>query len=333
MSGAAAQHGGAATCASSSPRNGAHPVPEAAFKVGESSVEIGAHYFQKRLGLEPHLRERAARKARPPLLLSARRQPRARPRGSSWGRRAFRRCRRFSSIAGASRTCCCSRTRSWASRCSTTARVESIALDATRAHRVSCPSARRRRARLHARWVVDASGRAGLLQASARPAPAEPARRQRRVVARRRAREDRRLVRRSGVAGARAVRLALAEHEPPDGRRLLGVADPARLRQPPASASSPTATSTRSRASTASSARWTGCASSSRSARRVMEAHARRARGLSRAAALRARLRARVLAGPLGARRRGGRLHRSVLLARLRFHRDGQRLHHRPHRA
>src|SRR6476660_7064504 len=34
----------------------AHPVPEAAFKVGESSVEIGAHYFQERLGLEPHLR-------------------------------------------------------------------------------------------------------------------------------------------------------------------------------------------------------------------------------------------------------------------------------------
>ena len=33
-----------------------HPVREAAFKVGESSVEIGAHYFQKRLGLEPHLR-------------------------------------------------------------------------------------------------------------------------------------------------------------------------------------------------------------------------------------------------------------------------------------
>src|SRR5207302_348300 len=33
-----------------------HPVPEAAHKVGESSVEIGAHYFQIRLGLEPHLR-------------------------------------------------------------------------------------------------------------------------------------------------------------------------------------------------------------------------------------------------------------------------------------
>ena len=33
-----------------------HPVPEAAFKVGESSVEIGAHYFHTRLALEPHLR-------------------------------------------------------------------------------------------------------------------------------------------------------------------------------------------------------------------------------------------------------------------------------------
>ena len=34
-----------------------HPVPEAAFKVGESSVEIGAHYFQRILGLEGHLRQ------------------------------------------------------------------------------------------------------------------------------------------------------------------------------------------------------------------------------------------------------------------------------------
>jgi len=33
-----------------------HPVPEAAFKVGESTVEIGAHYLQSVLGLEPHLR-------------------------------------------------------------------------------------------------------------------------------------------------------------------------------------------------------------------------------------------------------------------------------------
>jgi flavin-dependent dehydrogenase len=39
-----------------------HPVREAAHKVGESSVEIGAHYFQSVLGLEPHLRARQLEK-------------------------------------------------------------------------------------------------------------------------------------------------------------------------------------------------------------------------------------------------------------------------------
>jgi flavin-dependent dehydrogenase len=33
----------------------AHPVREAAFKVGESTVEVGAHYFADVLGLRPHL--------------------------------------------------------------------------------------------------------------------------------------------------------------------------------------------------------------------------------------------------------------------------------------
>jgi flavin-dependent dehydrogenase len=36
----------------------AHPAPEAAFKVGESTVEIAARYFHTRLGLAAHLRER-----------------------------------------------------------------------------------------------------------------------------------------------------------------------------------------------------------------------------------------------------------------------------------
>ncbi len=35
-----------------------HPLPEAAHKVGESSVEIGARYFSQVLGLADHLRER-----------------------------------------------------------------------------------------------------------------------------------------------------------------------------------------------------------------------------------------------------------------------------------
>ncbi len=40
----------------------AHPVPEAAFKVGESTVEIGAHYFANVLGLREHLDTRQLRK-------------------------------------------------------------------------------------------------------------------------------------------------------------------------------------------------------------------------------------------------------------------------------
>jgi flavin-dependent dehydrogenase len=39
-----------------------HPVPEATHKVGESSVEIGAHYFDTVLGLKQHLDNRQLRK-------------------------------------------------------------------------------------------------------------------------------------------------------------------------------------------------------------------------------------------------------------------------------
>ena len=39
-----------------------HPVPEAAHKVGESSVEIGAHYFESVLGLKAHLTEQQLKK-------------------------------------------------------------------------------------------------------------------------------------------------------------------------------------------------------------------------------------------------------------------------------
>jgi flavin-dependent dehydrogenase len=40
----------------------AHPVPLARHKVGESTVEIGAHYFAEVLGLKPHLQEAQLKK-------------------------------------------------------------------------------------------------------------------------------------------------------------------------------------------------------------------------------------------------------------------------------
>ncbi len=39
-----------------------HPVPEACRKVDESSVEIGAHYFENVLGLKQHLVEAQLKK-------------------------------------------------------------------------------------------------------------------------------------------------------------------------------------------------------------------------------------------------------------------------------
>lgn len=39
-----------------------HPVREAAHKVGESTVEIGAHYFAEVLGLREHLETQQVRK-------------------------------------------------------------------------------------------------------------------------------------------------------------------------------------------------------------------------------------------------------------------------------
>ena len=39
-----------------------HPAPAAAHKIGESSVEIGAHYFSQTLGLKKHLDEAHLRK-------------------------------------------------------------------------------------------------------------------------------------------------------------------------------------------------------------------------------------------------------------------------------
>ncbi len=48
------------------------PVPEAAHKVGESTVEIGAHYLDTVLGLGEHLREAPAAQVRVPVFLQRR---------------------------------------------------------------------------------------------------------------------------------------------------------------------------------------------------------------------------------------------------------------------
>src|SRR5919198_5942918 len=49
----------------------AHPVPEAAHKVGEATIEGSAHYFAEVIGMEEHLKTRQLRKMGLRFFLSA----------------------------------------------------------------------------------------------------------------------------------------------------------------------------------------------------------------------------------------------------------------------
>ncbi len=140
----------------------AHPVREAAHKVGESTVEIGAHYFAETLGLRDHLEHEQIRKFGFRFFFSD-------------GRRDIDRC----TEVGVSRAM---PTPSWqidrgrfenalAERAQAAevtfldgAVVRAIALGTGDArHRVEIDHAGMRQT-IDAGWVVDASGRAGLLK-------------------------------------------------------------------------------------------------------------------------------------------------------------------------
>jgi flavin-dependent dehydrogenase len=139
-----------------------HPVPEAAFKVGESSVEIGAHYFQKRLELEAHLRSAQIEKLGLRYFF---------PHGGNrdlrqrveLGPPVFPPVPSFQLDRGRLENFLLRSDAELGATALDGCRVRSIALDGTRGHRVSLsgPDGPRE---ITARWVVDASGRAGLLK-------------------------------------------------------------------------------------------------------------------------------------------------------------------------
>jgi len=139
-----------------------HPVREAAFKVGESTVEVGAHYFADVLGLREHLEQEQVRKFGFRFFFSD-------------GREDFDRCTelgvsrllptpswqidrgRFENFLG-------ERARAEGVRFLDGAVVRAIEMgtgDAPHAVEYEHDGARHR---LTARWLVDASGRAGLLK-------------------------------------------------------------------------------------------------------------------------------------------------------------------------
>ncbi|HEY4528881.1 MAG TPA: NAD(P)/FAD-dependent oxidoreductase [Luteimonas sp.] len=140
----------------------AHPAPEAAFKVGESTVEIGAHYFAEVLGLRDHLEEEQIRKFGFRFFFSD-------------GRSDIDRCTeigvsrllptpswqidrgRFENMLG-------ERARAHGIDFRDGAMVRGVELAADTGDHCLAWSQGDAQGSLDARWVVDASGRAGLLK-------------------------------------------------------------------------------------------------------------------------------------------------------------------------
>jgi flavin-dependent dehydrogenase len=139
-----------------------HPVPEAAFKVGESSVEIGAHYFQKRLGLERHLRSAQLEKLGLRYFF---------PYGDNrdltkrveLGPLRFSPVPSFQLDRGRLENYLLRTDAEMGVTVLDAHRVRSITLDSGTHHRIAIegPAGARE---ISARWVVDAAGRAGLLK-------------------------------------------------------------------------------------------------------------------------------------------------------------------------
>jgi flavin-dependent dehydrogenase len=139
-----------------------HPVPEAAFKVGESSVEIGAHYFQKRLKLEPHLRSAQLEKLGLRYFFTNG-ENRDLAQRVELGPPAFPPVPSFQLDRGRLENFLLETNAELGATVLDECRVRSIQLDAAGVHRVSLSSSDGSR-EITARWVVDASGRAGLLK-------------------------------------------------------------------------------------------------------------------------------------------------------------------------
>lgn len=138
-----------------------HPAREAAFKVGESTVEIGAHYLQVVLGLEPHLREAHLEKLGIRYFFPYGDNRTLMPRFEV-GPPTFPVTPSFQIDRGRLENMLLAANREMGIDVEDGARVEQFTLGRP-AHQIVLSTSRGRQ-RVDARWFVDASGRAGLIR-------------------------------------------------------------------------------------------------------------------------------------------------------------------------
>jgi len=140
-----------------------HPVPHAAHKVGESSVEIGAHYFDTVLGLKPHMDSAQLRKFGFRFFFSEGRRDIAQV--TEIGASRYLSVPSYQIDRGIFENYLAEEATRAGVRFIDGALVRRIALaeDARTPHRVEWTQEGETHA-VHARWLVDACGRAGLLK-------------------------------------------------------------------------------------------------------------------------------------------------------------------------
>ena len=139
-----------------------HPAPEAAFKVGESSVEIAAHYFSKILRLDGHLQAAQLPKLGLRYFFPAGGN-RDVARRFELGPPTFPVTPSFQLDRGRFENYLLDLNRQSGIDVIDGAVVSGIELDGARGHRITVKAPDDERA-FSCRWIVDASGRAGLIR-------------------------------------------------------------------------------------------------------------------------------------------------------------------------
>lgn len=142
-----------------------HPVPVAAHKVGESSVEIGAHYFANVLGLADHMKEKQLRKFGFRFFFSEGR--RDIDQVTEIGASRFLAVPSYQIDRGIFENFLGEEAQRRGVKFLDRAIVRGIELapaGSAEPHRVTCQVAGGDEQAIEARWVVDACGRAGLLK-------------------------------------------------------------------------------------------------------------------------------------------------------------------------
>jgi flavin-dependent dehydrogenase len=139
----------------------AHPAPEAAFKVGESTVEISAHYFHTRLGLADHLRSAQLEKFGLRYFYPSKTNHRIEER-FELGPSRFPPVPSFQLDRGRFENMLLETERAAGTEVLDSCRVTSVEFG-DRVHRIEIAAANGSRT-IEGRWIVDASGRHGLLR-------------------------------------------------------------------------------------------------------------------------------------------------------------------------